>query len=48
LHISEVVGIVLLLLTIVPPNAAIVMRKPGDVEALEAHNTLGHTSPPVR
>jgi uncharacterized membrane protein YfcA len=30
LHLSEIVGIFLLLLTIVPPNAAIVLRKPGE------------------
>ena len=33
LHIPEVVGIFLLLLTIVPPNAAIIMRKAGETEA---------------
>jgi hypothetical protein len=39
LHISEMVGIFLLLLTIVPPNAAIVLRKP---DALEPQ-PFGHT-----
>ena len=33
LHISEVVGILLLLLLFVPPNAAIVMRKPGQTDS---------------
>ena len=37
LHIPEVVGIFLLLLTFVPPNAAIVMRKPGDADPVNAH-----------
>ena len=40
LHISEVVGIFLLLLTIVPPNAAIVLRKQGDTEP--EREPLGH------
>ena len=39
LHISEMVGIVLLLLTIVPPNAAIVLRKPDAPEP----QPFGHT-----
>jgi hypothetical protein len=43
LHISEVVGIFLLLLTIVPPNAAIVMRKPGETDPMISHETLSHT-----
>jgi hypothetical protein len=30
LHPSEIVGIFLLLLTIVPPNFAVLMRKPDD------------------
>ncbi len=47
LHISEVVGIILLLLTIVPPNLAIIMRKQNDSEALKSHNILGHTPPSV-
>ncbi len=34
LHISEMVGIFLLLLTIIPPNLAIVIRKPGQTEPL--------------
>ena len=37
LHISEMVGIFLLLLTIVPPNLAIVMRKPGQTDPLVSH-----------
>jgi hypothetical protein len=37
LHISEVVGIFLLLLTIVPPNVAILLRKPGEAPTLNAH-----------
>lgn len=37
LHISEMVGIFLLLLTIVPPNVAIVMRKPGQTDPLISH-----------
>ncbi len=43
LHISEMVGIFLLLLTIVPPNAAIVMRKRGQ-EALGARTSLRGSS----
>jgi hypothetical protein len=42
LHPSEIVGIILLLLTIVPPNAAVVMRKPGDVDPIQPHQ-LRHT-----
>jgi len=41
LHIAETVGIVLLLLTIIPPNAAIVLRKPGDTEP--EREPFGHT-----
>jgi|GEM_PF-3672668 len=41
LHIAETVGIVLLLLTIIPPNAAIVLRKPDDAEA--PPQPFGHT-----
>ena len=41
LHISEMVGIFLLLLTIIPPNAAIVMRKPG--EQLPTQGSLRNT-----
>ncbi|WP_179491975.1 hypothetical protein [Granulicella arctica] len=48
LHISEVVGIFLLLLTIVPPNVAIVMRKPGDIEAFDSHPPLGHRRSTIR
>ncbi len=44
LHISEVVGIFLLLLTIIPPNAAIVMRKPGD-RPLTPHSGLRRETP---
>lgn len=36
LHIPEVVGTILFLLTVIPPNLAIITRKPGDVEALDA------------
>ena len=43
LHISEVVGIFLLLLTIVPPNVAIIARKPHDQAGLSTANTLSHT-----
>jgi len=32
LHIPEVVGIILLLLTIVPPNVAILTRRPGQTD----------------
>ncbi|WP_263381180.1 hypothetical protein [Granulicella arctica] len=46
LHISEVVGIFLLLLTIVPPNVAILMRRPGEPESMNAH--LGHNRSTVR
>lgn len=38
LHISEITGIVLLLLTIVPPNVAIITRKPGTRDAASALN----------
>lgn len=38
LHISELVGIFLLLLTIIPPNVAIVLRKPeGGNGSLPSH-----------
>ena len=43
LHISEIVGIFLLLLTIVPPNAAIIMRKP-DTAYRNEQAGLGKTS----
>jgi uncharacterized membrane protein len=46
LHISEIVGIFLLLLTIVPPNVAIVMRKPGETESL--NSPIGTTRSTVR
>jgi hypothetical protein len=42
LHPSEIVGIILLLLTIVPPNAAVVLRKAGD-ESGVSRNQLPHT-----
>lgn len=40
LHIPEVTGIVLLLLTIVPPNVAIAMRKQESGPAPMNHPTL--------
>ncbi len=46
LHVSEVVGIFLLLLTIVPPNIAILLRKPGSDPAVDA--PIGTSRSPVR
>ena len=46
LHISEIVGIFLLLLTIIPPNAAILLHKPCDTGSLDSH--LGATRPSPR
>ena len=48
LHIPEVTGLLLLLLTIIPPNVAvlIVMRKAGDPEPCNAH--LVQCIPPIR
>jgi hypothetical protein len=51
LHIPEVVGILLLLLTIVPPNVAVVMRKPGDADPVNAHlagDHFGHSGTTLR
>ena len=48
LHISEVVGIVLLLLTIVPPNLAIMNRRDDVSDPLTEHRTFGHTPPAAR
>lgn len=43
LHPSEIVGLFLLLLTIIPPNAAILTRKPGEeTAALPRTETLRH------
>ncbi|MEO6804440.1 MAG: hypothetical protein ABI197_14480 [Granulicella sp.] len=42
LHPPEIVMIFLLLLTIVPPNCAVLMRKPGE-EIPPAQTHLGHT-----
>jgi hypothetical protein len=42
LHPSEIVGLFLLLLTIVPPNVAVLMRKPDDGDSVPRTH-LGHT-----
>ena len=46
LHISEIVGIFLLLLTIVPPNVAILTRKTGQSANITTH--LGQSRSTVR
>jgi hypothetical protein len=40
LHPSEIVGIVLLLLTIIPPNAAVLMRKHDAEDDLRGNHML--------
>jgi uncharacterized membrane protein YfcA len=42
LHPPEIVGLFLLLLTIVPPNFAVLMRKPGEEDPLPQTH-LRHT-----